>query len=120
MSVRSVLGLLLVLAYMVLSLPGLVVGLLDPRRRPLLAITRGWARLILWCGGIRVNVTGAENIPRGPAVFASNHASALDIPLLFAHLPADFRIIHKRSLYWAPIRSEEHTSELQSHSFISY
>jgi 1-acyl-sn-glycerol-3-phosphate acyltransferase len=104
MSVRSVVGLLLVLAYMVfVSVPGLVLGLVDPKRRTILAITRGWARLILWCGGIRVTVSGAENVPHGPAVFASNHASALDIPLLFAHLPADFRIIHKKSLYWAPI-----------------
>lgn len=104
MSIRSVVGLLLVLAYMVfVSVPGLLIGVFDPKRRTILAITRGWARLILWCGGIRVAISGVQNLPAGPAVFASNHASALDIPLLFAHLPVDFRILHKKSLYWAPV-----------------
>jgi 1-acyl-sn-glycerol-3-phosphate acyltransferase len=100
---RTLVGLLLVLAYMVLGVPGLFIGILDPRRRLVLAITRGWARLILRVGGVTVAVSGHENLPRGPAVFASNHASALDIPVLFGALPADFRIIHKKSLYWAPI-----------------
>ena len=50
-----------------------------------------------------MKVVGAENVPEGPAVFAVNHTSALDIPLLFGKLPAEFRIIHKKSLYWTPI-----------------
>ncbi len=40
---------------------------------------------------------GFENLPAGPAVYAANHGSALDIPIVFGHLPVDFRIIHKRS-----------------------
>ena len=36
-------------------------------------------------------------------MYAANHGSALDIPILFAHLPVDFRIIHKRSLYLIPV-----------------
>jgi 1-acyl-sn-glycerol-3-phosphate acyltransferase len=55
----------------------------------------------LW--GVTVEVSGAENVPAGPAVFAANHTSALDIPLLFGYLPAEFRIIHKRSLYYIPV-----------------
>ncbi len=47
-------------------------------------------------------VEGAENAPAGPAVYAANHVSALDIPLVLGHLPADFRIIHKRSLTRVP------------------
>jgi 1-acyl-sn-glycerol-3-phosphate acyltransferase len=103
MGARKFIGLLVVLAYMIFSLPGLLIGIFDPRRRLLVVITRGWARLILWCGAITVEIVGVENVPAGPAVYASNHASALDIPVLFGHLPVDFRIIHKRSLYWAPI-----------------
>src|SRR5258708_38144739 len=48
-------------------------------------------------------VRGAENGPAGPAVYSANHGSALDIPILFGHLPVDFRIIHKRSLYLVPV-----------------
>jgi 1-acyl-sn-glycerol-3-phosphate acyltransferase len=63
-----------------------------------------WSRLVLWFWGVRVVVTGTENLPaRGPAVYAANHTSALDIPILFGRLPADFRIIHKRSLYKLPL-----------------
>jgi 1-acyl-sn-glycerol-3-phosphate acyltransferase len=65
--------------------------------------TRAWGRGILWVAGVRVEVQGEENVPAGAAVYAANHASALDIPLLFAHLPVDFRIIHKRSLYAVPV-----------------
>jgi 1-acyl-sn-glycerol-3-phosphate acyltransferase len=50
-----------------------------------------------------VLVHGADNVPRGPAVYAANHGSALDIPILFGHLPAEFRVIHKRSLYRVPV-----------------
>jgi 1-acyl-sn-glycerol-3-phosphate acyltransferase len=82
---------------------GLLVGVWQPSRRLLLWITRGWAKIVLFCAGIKVEVEGREHVPAGPAVYAANHVSALDIPLLFACLPADFRIIHKDSLYWAPV-----------------
>jgi 1-acyl-sn-glycerol-3-phosphate acyltransferase len=85
------------------AIPALLTVFIEPSGRWLFALTRRWARMILWFGAIRVVVRGAENVPAGPAVFAANHASALDIPILFAALPAEFRIIHKRSLYWAPI-----------------
>ena len=53
--------------------------------------------------GVKVVVRGSEHLPRGPAVYAANHGSALDIPIVFGHLPVDFRIIHKRSLYLSPV-----------------
>jgi 1-acyl-sn-glycerol-3-phosphate acyltransferase len=103
-NLRFLLGFPLVVFWMFgVGIPGLFVGVLDPRRLLVLSITRGWARLILLCAGVRVEVQGREHVPAGPAVYAANHVSALDIPLLFAHLPVDFRIIHKRSLYWAPV-----------------
>jgi 1-acyl-sn-glycerol-3-phosphate acyltransferase len=80
-----------------------LVWVFDPRRRFLLWITRGWARIILFCAGVRVTVEGREHVPAGAAVFAANHTSALDIALVFGCLPVDFRIIHKKSLYWVPV-----------------
>jgi 1-acyl-sn-glycerol-3-phosphate acyltransferase len=52
---------------------------------------------------VDVTVCGAEHCPTGAAVYAANHTSALDIPILFGFLPVDFRIIHKRSLYLVPV-----------------
>jgi len=62
-----------------------------------------WGRAVLWTVGVGVEVCGAERCPSGPAVYAANHTSALDIPILFGHLPVDFRILHKRSLYLVPV-----------------
>jgi 1-acyl-sn-glycerol-3-phosphate acyltransferase len=60
-----------------------------------------WGRVVLWAWGIEVTVRGSA--PSGTAVYAANHASALDIPLVFAYLPVDFRVLHKRSLYVLPL-----------------
>src|SRR5437867_8242751 len=80
-----------------------LAGLLDRTGRLCRHLARAWARVLLRGLGVRVEVTGSENVPHGPAVYAANHGSALDIPILFGYLPVDFRIIHKRSLYLIPL-----------------
>ena len=88
---------------LVFGLAALGAGLVDRSGRACRAIAGGWARVLLRGLGVRVEVRGSGNVPAGAAVFAANHASALDIPILFGYLPADFRIIHKRSLYLIPV-----------------
>lgn len=62
-----------------------------------------WSWLILKTGRIRVSVNGLENIPRDQTViFCANHASAMDIPILFVSLPVQFRFLAKRSLFHLP------------------
>lgn len=85
------------------SILGLVAGLLDRTGRLPHRLARVWARVLLAICGVRVLVSGIENLPSGAAVYAANHGSALDIPILFGHLPVDFRIIHKRSLSLLPL-----------------
>lgn len=60
---------------------------------------RLWARLILKTTGVRVTVRGldAVTLPQS-CVFASNHQSIYDIPVAFASLPAQVRIVAKASL----------------------
>jgi 1-acyl-sn-glycerol-3-phosphate acyltransferase len=86
-----------------LGVPSALCGLVDRSGHVPWRLAREWGRLVLRTWGVRVEVRGAEHAPSGPAVYAANHASALDIPLLFGYLPAEFRVIHKRSLYWAPV-----------------
>jgi 1-acyl-sn-glycerol-3-phosphate acyltransferase len=60
---------------------------------------RAWASLILGTTGVRVQVVGLEHLqPDCSYVFAANHQSIYDIPILFASLPLQLRIIAKESL----------------------
>jgi 1-acyl-sn-glycerol-3-phosphate acyltransferase len=72
-------------------------------RRGARRITTAWGRTLLRIVGVKVVVEGTPHLPPGPAVYAANHGSVLDIPVLFGHLPVDFRIIHKRSLHRVPV-----------------
>ncbi len=72
-------------------------------RRGARRVTTAWARTLLRVVGVKVVVEGLRNVPAGAAVYAANHGSVLDIPVLFGHLPVDFRIIHKRSLHRIPV-----------------
>jgi 1-acyl-sn-glycerol-3-phosphate acyltransferase len=60
---------------------------------------RAWSWLILATTGVDVSVTGLERAKRGETyVFVSNHQSIYDIPVIFASLPFQLRIIAKASL----------------------
>jgi 1-acyl-sn-glycerol-3-phosphate acyltransferase len=60
---------------------------------------RAWSRLILRTTGVKVHVSGLEQLdPARSYVFAANHQSIYDIPILFASLPFQLRIIAKESL----------------------
>ena len=60
---------------------------------------RAWARLIVATTGVRVRVTGLEHLETGRSyVFAANHQSIYDIPILFSAIPAQLRIVAKQSL----------------------
>ena len=64
---------------------------------------RAWSWLILKTCGTRVRVEGSERVdPRSPAIYCANHQSAVDIPILFLHLPVQFRFVAKRSLFRLP------------------
>ncbi len=60
---------------------------------------RAWSKLILATTGVRVHVSGLNRLEPGRTyVFVSNHQSIYDIPIIFASLPFQVRIIAKESL----------------------
>ncbi len=60
---------------------------------------RAWSWLILRTTGVRVKAEGLEALTPGRTyIFVSNHQSIYDIPIVFATLPFQLRIIAKRSL----------------------
>jgi 1-acyl-sn-glycerol-3-phosphate acyltransferase len=60
---------------------------------------RAWSRAILATTGVRVRVSGLEHLdPACSYVFAANHQSIYDIPVVFAAIPFQLRIVAKASL----------------------
>lgn len=65
---------------------------------------RAWSWLILATTGVEVTVQGLERVVPGKTyVFVANHQSIYDIPVVFASLPFQLRIIAKASLGRFPI-----------------
>jgi len=81
----------------------LIVSLFDRSGHAQHACSRWWARTLLMVSRVRVTVRGMENVdPRGTYIFAANHQSYMDIPVLFGYLPGQFRIMAKSSLFYLP------------------
>lgn len=60
---------------------------------------RAWSWLILATTGVDVDVRGLARLEPGRTyVFVANHQSIYDIPILFASLPLQLRIVAKESL----------------------
>jgi 1-acyl-sn-glycerol-3-phosphate acyltransferase len=65
---------------------------------------RFWSWLIMKTILSAVTVTGLDQIDiTKPHVYAVNHASALDIPVLYVNLPFQFRVVFKKELLKYPI-----------------
>jgi len=88
----------------VMGLLSIPVSLFGDRERILHNFARGWSWLIMKTILSPVKVTGLDKIDtQRPYVYAVNHASALDIPVLYVNLPFQFRIVFKSELLAYPI-----------------
>ena len=62
-----------------------------------------WASISVWISGCSLTVRGVENLSSHPvAVYACNHTSYMDTPVIFAGLPFQFRILAKKELWPIP------------------
>jgi 1-acyl-sn-glycerol-3-phosphate acyltransferase len=81
----------------------LVCGLWDRSGRQQHFVARMWAATLLRISWSPVKIVGGERLGQlGAAVYASNHLSYMDTPVLFANLPFQFRILAKQSLWKIP------------------
>ena len=81
----------------------LLCGLWDTSGRQQHAVARLWANVLLILSLSPVRLIGRKHLqPRKTAVYAANHLSYYDTPVLFAKLPFQFRILAKQSLWKAP------------------
>jgi len=85
----------------IVALPG---GMFDRSGRRLHWFSYAWSWLIMKTILSPVTVTGLDKIDTSTTyVYAVNHASALDIPVLYVNLPFQFRIVFKKELLAYPI-----------------
>jgi 1-acyl-sn-glycerol-3-phosphate acyltransferase len=83
----------------VLGTASLASSLFDRRGHFAHGCARAWSWLILATTGVSVEVHGLEQLdPARTYVFVANHQSIYDIPVIFASLPYQLRIIAKDSL----------------------
>ena len=94
---------LIILATAVMGSISLVTALWDSDGRQQLAVARVWARILLWCGGVRVKVVGVDKLdPHGSYVVCPNHVSYFDTPVLLSSVPVNFRFLAKQELFSIP------------------
>ena len=81
----------------------LLASLWDKNGRLQHRIAQTWARGCVRISGARLTVRGAENLRTYPvAVYAANHTSYMDTPVIFSTLPFQFRILAKKELWTMP------------------
>lgn len=100
----AIVAILIGLYTLVLGTLGILLCLLVPGGAALMPLARLWSRLVMRTTGVGWRATLHPALdPRRPAVYAANHQSQFDIPALVLSMPADFRVVAKRSLLYVPI-----------------
>jgi 1-acyl-sn-glycerol-3-phosphate acyltransferase len=94
---------LIVLSTILCGAFSIVASLFDKRGRAMIGAARVWARSLVRIAGVRVTVEGLEKIdPNGAYVFASNHLSYMDTPVVLSRIPVQFRFMAKEGLFKIP------------------
>jgi 1-acyl-sn-glycerol-3-phosphate acyltransferase len=101
---RALYALYLGIVLLLIAVPVWILAALLPGRRALFALARWASRLALRVGGCRIEAEGLPSVEgRGPHLFASNHASYLDVLVLMALLPIDFVFVAKKEVASWPL-----------------
>ena len=80
----------------------LISSLWDKNGRTQHAIARAWGRTIVRLSGARLTVLDGDRLDGRVAVYAANHLSYMDTPVIFSALPFQFRIVARHDLFKLP------------------
>ncbi len=105
MMIRSLLVVMVAIAVTAfMSTCAFLFPLISPGENKVHRIANLWARMLLWLASIRVEVVGKEHVLMDkPQIFMANHQSDIDILIVLAHIPGQFRWIAKKELFKIPI-----------------
>jgi 1-acyl-sn-glycerol-3-phosphate acyltransferase len=94
---------LIVLATIVMGSLSLFASFFDSTGRRQHSIARAWSRILLTVSGVRVIAEGVEKLdPSKGYVLVANHSSYMDIPVILATIPLQFRFFAKQGLFLIP------------------
>jgi 1-acyl-sn-glycerol-3-phosphate acyltransferase len=94
---------LVALSTAVMATISVTASLFDSTGHASHAVARAWARMLLVIFRVKVTIEGVEKLrPDSSYVFASNHLSYVDTPVILAHIPEQFRFLAKESLFSVP------------------
>lgn len=94
---------ILALATLVFGSVSLLASFFDGTGRLQHKVAQSWGRFLLRIFLVEVVLTGHESLePDQVYVFASNHFSLIDTPLMFGHMPREFRILARHGLWRIP------------------
>ena len=95
---------IIIVATILMGSVSLIASLFDPKGEIQHRISCVWSRMLLAVSGVRMRIEGLEKIDaNGIYVFVGNHRSLMDIPVLLAHIPLQFRFFAKKGLFLIPI-----------------
>src|SRR6185437_4807249 len=82
---------------------GILLSFFESDGRRQIEVARVWSRSLLWIVGVRVQIEGLEHIDRHASyVFAANHLSYMDTPVVLTYIPVQFRFLAKKGLFQIP------------------
>jgi len=70
---------------------------------PMWFARKAWGPWGLWIAGVDFHVERKAPLPEGPAIFAANHSSALDIWAAVAAIPRSVRFVAKAEMFRWPV-----------------
>lgn len=63
-----------------------------------------WAWTLMKLGGIRLEISGSENLPKNETVvYMANHQSDIDWPVIFRSIPGQYLFLAKKELFDMPV-----------------
>ena len=63
-----------------------------------------WAWTLMKLGGIKLEITGRENLPKNETVvYMPNHQSDIDWPIIFMAIPGQYLFLAKKELFNVPV-----------------
>jgi 1-acyl-sn-glycerol-3-phosphate acyltransferase len=94
---------LILLVTIVFGAASYIVSLFDATGRRSNRLESPWGRWLLRVASVQLTVHGLEKIdPSQSYVFVANHRSYMDIPVILATIPIEFRFYAKKGLFLIP------------------